>query len=325
MIILITGATGFVGSHLVEAALAEGMDVWAAVRPSSNLQYLQDKRIHLVSLDLSDESQLTAALRPLHLDYVVHAAAMTKALRREQFYEVNTEGTKHLVRALEATQPSLKRLVFISSLSLFGPVREEQPYTDILPTDTPQPNTDYGRSKLAAERWLQAEARLPYTILRPTGVYGPREKDYMTMVDSIRGGLDTAVGFQRQDITFVYVLDVVQAVFKSMRSKAAVGKAYFLSDGSVYTSRDFSDLIRAALGKRFILRLTVPVWVLRLVCAVSDFWMHRTGKLSTLNNDHFNILRQRNWRCDISDARRDFGYAPEWQLERGVKAMLHNG
>ncbi len=142
------------------------------------------------------------------------------------------------------------------------------------------------------------------------------------MVESIRKGLDTAVGFKRQDITFVYVKDVVQAVFKSMKSDRTVGRAYFLSDGEVYSSKDFSDLIIAELGKKHVLRITFPLWVLKMVCAVSDVWMHITGKLSTLNNDHYNILKQRNWRCDITPAINDFNYKPEWKLKDGVKQCV---
>lgn len=320
--ILITGASGFIGSFIVEEALSQGMEVWAAVRGTSSMKYLSDSRINTIKLDLSDEQQLVSALKDHHFDYAVHAAGATKALDKETFFKVNTDGTINLVKALEATSPSMKRLIFMSSLSVFGPVCEEMPYREICESDTPRPNTAYGKSKIAAEEWLRENAKIPFTILRPTGVYGPREKDYMMMADSIRQGMDMAVGFKRQEITFVYVKDVVQAVFKAMKSDKTVGKAYFLSDGEVYTSRTFSDLIIAELGKKHVLRMTFPLWVLRLVCAVSDCWMHVTGKLSTLNNDHYNILKQRNWRCDITPAQRDFGYSPEWTLAAGVKEML---
>lgn len=323
--ILITGATGFVGSFIVEEALNKGMEVWAAVRKSSSLKYLQDERIHKVELNLSSAGQMTQVLNDVMPDYVVHAAGMTKALHESDFFKVNTEGTKNLITALQTMEMPLKRFVFISSLSVMGAIREEEPHTEILDTDTPQPNTAYGRSKLAAEIWLKKECRLPFTILRPTGIYGPREKDYMLMADSIKKGIDTAVGYKRQDLTFIFVKDVVQAVFRSMKSEKTVAKAYFLSDGKSYSSRDFSDLIIKELGKRHVLRITFPLWVLRIVCAVSDAWMHVTGKLSTLNNDHYNILRQRNWLCNITPAQRDFGYNPEWTLEAGVREMLKGG
>lgn len=320
--ILITGASGFIGSFMVEEALSQNMEVWAAVRKSSSHRYLQDERIHKIELDLSSVEQMTVVFSGLSFDYAVHAAGATKAMHLDDFYRVNTEGTKNLVKALELSNMPLKRLVFISSLSIMGAVRENEPYTEICDSDIPQPNTAYGKSKLAAEEWLRAECKLPFTILRPTGVYGPREKDYMLMVESIRKGLDTAVGFKRQDITFVYVKDVVQAVFKSMKSDKTTGKAYFLSDGEVYTSKDFSDLIIAELNKKHVLRITFPLWVLKMVCAVSDVWMHITGKLSTLNNDHYNILKQRNWRCDITPAINDFNYKPEWKLKDGVRQCV---
>lgn len=322
--ILITGATGFLGSFVVEEALRRDMEVWASVRQSSSLQYLRDERIHKIQLDLSSTEQMAGAFKGLHFDYVVHAAGATKALDRSTFYKVNAEGTKNLVNALKTTIPSLERFVFISSLSVFGPVNEDLPYREITDHDIPQPNTAYGMSKLTAEKWLREECPYPYTILRPTGIYGPREKDYMLMADSIRKGIDIAVGSQRQDLTFVYVTDVVQAVFLSLESAKSIGKSYFLSDGEVYTSRTFSDYIIEELEKKYVLRLTVPLGILKVVCAVSDLLMHITGKLSTLNNDHYNILKQRNWRCDITPAMSDLSYQPQVKLREGVHNMLRS-
>lgn len=320
--ILITGASGFVGSFIAEEALRRELEVWVVVRKSSSLQYLQDDRLHIVFSDLSSVEQIVKALGGQVFDYVIHAAGCTKTLNTNTFFRVNTDGTANLCRAIMQTSPQVKRFVFISSLSIFGPVRDRQPYTEILDTDTPQPNTAYGKSKLAAEEWLRRNCTVPFTILRPTGIYGPREKDYMMMADSIRKHVDIASGLTKQDITFIFVQDVVQAVFKSMQSPTSIGKAYFLSDGEVYDSREFSDLIKAELGIKWVLRLVMPLWALRIVCAVTDMVSHITGKVNTLNNDHYAILAQRNWRCDITPARRDFGYEPEWKLSRGVKEML---
>ena len=199
----------------------------------------------------------------------------------------------------------LKRLVFISSLSVFGAIREQQPYGEISETDTPQPNTEYGRSKLAAEQYLETVApRVPYIILRPTGVYGPREKDYFIMAKSIKGHSDFAVGYKRQDITFVYVEDVVQAVFLAL-DRGENGRKYFLSDGEVYQSTTFSDLIHEELGRPWWIRITAPVWVLRVVTFFGDIAGRMTGKITALNNDKYHILKQRNWRCDIEPAREE--------------------
>lgn len=320
--ILITGASGFIGSFLVEEALRQNLEVWAGVRESSSLRYLGDDRIRLIVLDLSSEQHIVKAFGDLQFDYVVHAAALTKSLDERQFFRVNTDGTQNLVRALHTTQHHLQRFVFISSLSVYGPVREQEPYTEIKPSDTPQPNTAYGESKLMAERWLREQSWLPLVILRPTGVYGPREKDYMMMVNSIRNHVDIAAGFTRQDITFVYVRDVVQAVFLALEKDDSIGKAFFLSDGEVYSSKAFSDLVIKELGVRRVLRLTLPLTVLRMMCLLGNMWARLTGQLTTLNNDHYNIMAQRNWRCDISETRTVLGYEPQWPLAKGVHEML---
>ena len=330
MKILVTGASGFIGSFIVEEALRRGMETWAAVRGSSKRDFLQDERIHFIELNLSSQQQLEEQLGDHQFDYVVHAAGVTKCLNSQDFYKINTEGTKNLVRALINLQMPLKRFVYISSLSIFGAIREQQPYKEILESDTPQPNTDYGRSKLQAEQWLIANSQqliansqepFPYVILRPTGVYGPRERDYFMMAKSIKQHSDFAVGYQQQDITFVYVLDVVQAVFLACE-KGQTGRKYFLSDGQVYQSATFSNLIRKELGNPWWIRITAPIWLLRVITFFGDKWGHMTGKISALNNDKYNIMKQRNWRCDIEPARRELGYEPHYTLTEGVSLTI---
>ena len=247
MKILITGATGFIGSFIVEEALNRGMEVWAAVRGTSSRQYVSDERINFIELNLDSEEQLRTALAPHKFDYVVHAAGVTKCLNRNDFFRVNTEGTKHLVNALLSLQMPMKKFVYLSSLSVFGPAREQMPYREITDKDTPVPNTAYGQSKLAAENFLHQQASLPYVILRPTGVYGPRERDYFMMAKSIKSHVDFAVGYQPQIITFVYVDDVVQAVFLALE-RGPVGGHYFLTDGRSYSSQMFSNLLKKYLN-----------------------------------------------------------------------------
>ena len=328
--ILITGATGFIGGFIVDEALNRNMEVWVAVRKSSSRQWLTDERINFIELNLSSQSDLEKQLADMSFDYIVHAAGVTKSLNVEDFYRINTEGTKNLVRALLALKMPIKKFVFVSSLSVYGPVREEQPYTEILESDTPQPNTAYGKSKLAAEEFLRttllethnAESSIPYVILRPTGVYGPRERDYFLMAKSIKNHTDFAVGYKPQDITFVYVTDVVQAIFLAIESDIS-GRSYFLSDGEVYRSSTFSDLIRKELGNPWWIRITAPLWVLRLVTFFGEHISHITGKISALNNDKYNIMKQRNWRCDITPAIEELGYRPQVKLKEGVRRAIH--
>ncbi len=316
--ILITGAGGFVGSHLVERALAEGMEVWAAVRATSSRAYLTDPRLHFIVLDFDGEADLPAALTA-HLaetgrafDHVIHAAGVTKCRQTADFFRVNTQGTARFAAALLRTKALKGRFVFVSSLSVMGESH-----------DVPRPNTAYGKSKLEAEAALEALIRegLDVVILRPTGIYGPRERDYLMMAQSIAKGIDFAVGFAPQHITFIYVSDLVAACFLAL-TRGTTGGRYALSDGNTYNSRAFSDLIREALGKRFVLHITAPIWLLRMVCTISEWWAGLRGASTTLNRDKFHILAQRDWRCDISPAQTELGYQPQVDLASGVRKWL---
>ena len=321
--ILITGASGFIGSFIVEEAIKRGFDVWAAMRKSSSRQFLADERIHFIELNLASEEDLKQQLAGHSFDYVVHAAGVTKCLDKRDFFHINTEGTQHLVRALVELDMPLKRFVYISSLSIMGAIREEQPYQEIRESDEARPNTAYGESKLKAEQWLSMlnEKLFPYVILRPTGVYGPRERDYFMMAKSIKAHTDFAVGFKQQDITFIYVTDVVQAVFLALE-KGKTGRCYFLSDGEVYQSSTFSNLIRQELGNPWWIRITAPLWLLRIITFFGEHIGHLTGKVTALNNDKYYIMRQRNWRCDIEPARLELGYEPQVKLEEGVRRSI---
>ncbi len=321
MKILITGATGFIGGFIVDEALRHEMDVWVAVRNSSSRKYLTDSRINFICLDLSCEKQLKQQLAGKDFDYVVHAAGVTKCLQKEDFFRVNTEGTISLVNAIRSIGMPLKRFIYVSSLSVFGPIREQMPYKEIKETDTPHPNTAYGQSKLKSEQYLASLNDFPYIILRPTGVYGPREKDYFLMAKSIKQHTDFSVGYKPQDITFVYVDDVVQAIFLAI-DHGNVGHSYFLSDGNVYSSRTFSDLIHNELGDKWLLRIKAPIWLLRIVTFCGEYIGRITGKISALNNDKYNIMKQRNWRCDIQPAITELGYKPQYDLKRGVKITM---
>lgn len=323
--ILITGASGFVGSHLVEEALRQGYETWAGVRGSSRRDHLQQSELHFAQLTLSDPEALDRELQQYKhemgghgWDYIVHAAGTTKCLDSRQFYATNTQGTRYLVEGLRRAGMMPRRFVFLSSLSVMGDIYEKS----IQITDVPQPNTQYGRSKLQAEEYLRRQTDLPLTILRPTGVYGPREQDYAMLVQSIRRHIDVMVGFRPQFITFIHVYDLVAAVYQSMHSAVALGQTYLLSDGQTYSSLDFSRLVQQHLGNPWVLRLRLPLALLYCICCLSEGVSHLTGRINALNRDKYRILAQRNWRCDITPARRDFGFDPQWPLDRGVPTII---
>ena len=320
MKILITGASGFIGSHLAEKLLSLGHEVWCGVRATTSRKYLSDPRLHFTDINLSSQENIMESLRNIPLDVVVHAAGATKCRRKEDFYTINTLGTQHLVDALEALYPDTAkpRFIFVSSLSVVNSI----------PSERLGSATAYGDSKYRAEEIVR-RSPLPYVILRPTGVYGPREKDYFLMVKSIRQHIDFSVGFKPQRLTFVYVSDVVQAIVKSITQPAekVVCHTFTLSDGAEYSSETFSDLIISALeeteGRRpFVLRLRLPLFVLRVVCFFGEWYNRLTGRLTTLNADKYNILSQRDWRCDISSSRELLGYSPEVLLAEGVRKSV---
>ena len=159
-------------------------------------------------------------------------------------------------------------MLFRSTLSVFGPIHEKD-YNPIKDSDLPAPNTAYGLSKLKAELYIQSIPGFPYVFYRPTGVYGPREMDYFLMAKSILNHMDFSVGFKRQDLTFVYVKDIVQAVFLGIEKQVS-RRAYFLADGKVYKSRTFSDLIQKELGNPFVIRLKCPLILLKVVSLLAE-------------------------------------------------------
>ena len=323
--ILITGASGFIGSFIVEEALKRKFAVWAGIRSSSSKKYLRERKIHFLELDFAHPNELRAQLSGHKgtynkFDYIVHCAGLTKCRDKKEFDLVNYLQTKYFVDTLRELNMVPKQFIYISTLSVFGPVHEKD-YAPIKETDICAPNTSYGLSKLKAELYIQSIPGFPYVFYRPTGVYGPREMDYFLMAKSIRNHMDFSVGFKRQDLTFVYVKDIVQAIFLGIEKQIS-RRAYFLSDGKVYKSSAFSDLIRKELGNPYVIRLRCPLIVLKVVSLLAEFVATRSGKSSTLNSDKYKIMKQRNWQCDITPVMKELGYVPEYDLEKGVKETI---
>lgn len=336
MNILITGASGFIGSFLCEEALRRGMNTWAGMRQSSSRKWLQQEKLNFAFLNMEDKDKLKKQLAQYKekmgdkWDIIVHAAGATKCLHKEDFMRTNFGCTCNLIESLNELDMLPEQFLYVSSLSVLGAIREEMVdgcYQPMLSTDTPVPNTAYGESKVMSEQWIDEFAaknpQFRYTVFRPTGVYGPREKDYFLMAQSIKQHVDFSVGYKRQDITFVYVRDLVSAIFAAIgKADVAQGKKYFVSDGEVYSSRAFSDLICQELGNPFVLRIKAPLWLLKIICTVSEKLSHLTGKMNALNSDKYHILSQRNWQCDITPIMEDLDWTPEWQLERGTKEAM---
>ncbi len=260
--VLVTGASGFIGSFLVEGGLEREMQVWAGVRKSSSRTYLKDPRIQFAELDFAHPGRLTEQLavhKQLHggWDYIIHCAGVTKCRHKDEFDKGNYVYTRNFVEALRTLDMVPRQFVYISSLSIFGPIHEDN-YAPISERDTAMPNTAYGVSKLKSEHYLQS--------------------------------LNDC--------------------------------AYFVSDGNVYSSRTFSDLIQKELGNPWVIHIKCPLFILKVVSLLAEFSARCLGKVSTLNADKYKIMKQRNWQCDISPLVEELGYRPEYPLDKGVKEII---
>ena len=319
--ILVTGAGGFIGGFIVEEALQRGYETWAGIRPSTSRAYLTDERIRFINLSFGNKDELKQQLllqtsEVGKWDIIIHNLGVTKCKDVDDFEKINYGFIRNFAEALIETGSVPEQFVMMSSLGAWG-AGDEQNYVPIRPTDVPHPDTLYGKSKLKAEKFLQSLPDFPYVFMRPTGVYGPREKDYYLMMKTIKAGFDFSVGYRRQLLTFIYVKDLVKAVFLAI-DKGVKQRGYFLSDGEVYTSSQFRRYVARSLPKRFVIPIRVPLFVLKAVSYIAEFMAGIVGKSSTLHKDKYRIMKQRNWICDTSMAREELGFVPDYTLDRGV-------
>jgi nucleoside-diphosphate-sugar epimerase len=307
--ILITGASGFIGSFLIEEAGRKGWQIWAGIRQSSNRDYLTDPEIRFIDLLFSDREQLSKQITE-HVenhgkwDYIIHNAGVTKCLNPDDFDKVNYSFTANFIDALQMTGNVPEKFILMSSLSAWSDVQ-----------------TAYGMSKRKAERFLEKQTGFPYIILQPTGVYGPREKDYFLMIKSIQAGFDLTAGFEPQRLTFIYVKDLVNAAFLALESPLS-GKSYFVADGDVHTDKEYTETVKKALGKKFVIRIKVPLFLLKIVSAVAEDLSGLTKRPSTLNRDKFEIMKQRDWSCDTKPLEEELGFKANYNLEQGIKESV---
>ncbi|MDO5523247.1 MAG: NAD(P)-dependent oxidoreductase [Bacteroidia bacterium] len=323
--ILITGASGFIGSTIVDKALELGFETWAGIRASSSKYYLQDERIKFIDLNYADKKKLKEQLRSFvekngRFDYIVHSAGITKAVRKSEFDKVNYEQVRNFADALVETNAVPDMFIFMSTLGAMG-VGDEINYTP-LPCDcTPNPNTAYGKSKLKAENYLKKLPGFPYVILRPTGVYGPRDKDYLILMRAVKNGMDVGAGFRKQVLTFIYIDDLVKIVFDCIEKNIS-RKEYYVADGDIYTDTEFNTIVQQALQKKRVFRIKVPLWIVKPATFVSEKIFRILGKPTTFNTDKYLIMRQRNWSCDITPLQRDLDFVPDYRLKEGVEKTV---
>jgi nucleoside-diphosphate-sugar epimerase len=318
-LVLVTGANGFLGSHLVEALLQQGYSVRCMVRRSSDLTYIQNLPVEWAYADLANGEGLQEAC--LGVQAICHCAALTRAPDRNTFMRVNAQGTEALARACLEASPSLHRFLHVSSLAAGGPSQGmDQPQDEVCVCrdDTPRPVTWYGESKLAAEQaLLEMRDHLPLTIVRPAAVFGPRDRDFFTYFELINRGLDLQLGSEARYVSLIYVHDLVQLLILALEGQAAEGQS-FCGSNQAHSHSELSAAIALALGKR-PRRITLPVGLLTPIAWYSRALYKLTGHTALLNDQRVRDLRQPYWICSGEKAREELGFAPQYDLQNAVQ------
>lgn len=322
--VLVVGAGGFAGGFIVEEGLRRGYDVYAGIRESTSRRYLRDPRLKFVTFDFDSPESLAETLEETmpegeKWDWIVYNLGATKAISFSDFSRINYEYLNNFIKALKESGKVPDKFLLMSSLSVHGPQHEKdgRKFTE---KDIPVPNTKYGASKLKAEMLLQME-NIPYIIFRPTGIYGPRDKDYFLMLQTISKGFDFSAGYKKQLLTFIYVEDLARAVYDALE-KAPIHQTYIISEDAAYSQKEFRKIASETLGKKGVISMPMPLWAVKAVSTIAEKWGVARMKPSTLNRDKYNIMKQRNWDVDISKAKKDFGFNPQVSLKEGIKNAI---
>jgi nucleoside-diphosphate-sugar epimerase len=309
---LVTGATGFVGSHLVDRLLAGGDEVTALVRSPAKARGLAERGVRLVAGDLHDERALAEAARDQ--DVVHHVAALVGAVDEAEFVRANRDGTANLVRAVEAVAPGA-RFVLTSSLAAAGPAAHGAPRRADAPE---QPVTMYGRSKLASEQVVRASA-LDWVIARPPAVYGPRDRDnFLTVFKATRLGVIPVFGTGDQELSMVFAPDLADALALAGRTPGIGGRAYFVNHPEIVTSGTVVQEIARAAGRRVRL-VPLPRTVAELALGVAGGAATLLKRKTILRADKANEFFQPAWTGDVEPFLRDTGWQPEYALRPGLE------
>jgi nucleoside-diphosphate-sugar epimerase len=300
---LITGSNGLVGSHLVEALLQQNYSVRCLIRKTSNIQYIKALPVEFLYGELLDEKSLKPAVEDV--DYVFHVGALTKALDPFTFYTVNVDGTRKLYRACQTVNPNIKRFLFVSSQAAAGPSYDTSPISE---SDACHPISDYGKSKYEAEIFLRAQTDIPWTIVRPPSVFGPRDSDVYTIFKLVSNRITPIIGDGNYYINLIYVKDLAAGIIQAAISEKSIGETYFLADRSAYSWSDFSALIEDALQISSF-KLNIPLWLAYSVASLNELLSKLTRKSSILTRQKFREFTQRYWLCTSAKARTHFDFS----------------
>lgn len=314
---LVTGANGFVGSHLVEGLLKRGYQVISLVRKTSNLRWLCDLKVEYVYADIAEKNSLREAVKDV--DLVFHVAGLTKAKNKEEYFKVNVEGTKNLVEACLEENPNLQRLVYISSQAAVGPGENEHPLDETAPC---RPITPYGESKLEGEKFvLNHASRLPITVIRPPAVYGPKDRDMLGFFKVAHKGLRISFGKDESFLSLVYVKDLVDGIILAAESPKAIGQIYFIADDKIYSWTEAFEIIAKALNKKTF-PLKIPKSLVYLLAFLSENSSRLLRRTAVFDTQKAKEITKRYWILDVTKAKTELGFVPRYKLAKGVEETV---
>ncbi len=314
---VVTGASGFVGSHVVDKLLAEGHEVRCILRGSSSKRWLENKPVKIFDCGLFDSDALKIILKDA--DYLFHIAGVVKAKDEKDYFKGNVETTRVLLDVLCEVNPNIQKVVVVSSQTACGPSLDGKPVNE----ETPEhPITRYGKSKLAQEQLAKKYMdKLPITIIRPPAVFGTRDTEVFLFFKTYKQGLMGLIGFNKKKLSLVHVDDLVNGIFLSATSKNSVGQIYFIGTEQYYDWEQIGEVTRKAFGKKAI-TIKIPHFLVYAIAAVAQFFAMFSSKAATFNLEKARDFVQKAWTCDVSKAMRDLGYHQTVSLEDGIKRTV---
>jgi nucleoside-diphosphate-sugar epimerase len=312
--VLVTGANGFVGSHLVDRLIHGERKVRCLVRRTSDLRYLQNPDIEFVYGGLNEATDWDEALEDV--DTIYHVAGKTFARRARDYFLTNHKGTEAILAAAIKHRNQIRRFVLISSLAAAGP----GPNGALVNEDTPpNPITAYGKSKLMGEEAARAVSDLlPVTIVRPPAVYGPRDYGIFEFFKMIKGGLFPMIGNYEKRVSLVHARDLAEGIVLAGENAASSGRTYFISSEEAYPMSEVAALIATSLEKR-PRRIAIPRALAYAVAMCAEGVSALTRRPPVINRDKVTDLSQACWGCSIERARKELGYHQSVPLAEGIR------